>query len=233
MPPDKILALQEQKKMREEMAAARSQDKRMAMDEKQRQAREAADIKVAEKKEARFEGDVNKLSTTYDKSGIPSAVSVIQNLERLIPEKGDIPGYGRVAGMLPDAMVSAEGEDVRQAVSTLFNIELKDRSGAAVTDQELNRLKKEFGQGSWKSDDQLRKGIKAYKERLKEVIRNIDAGFTPEAREEYKNREGRDYSGIIGNNSGGKIRVSNGKETLEIDAADEKEAAAEGFRRLP
>jgi hypothetical protein len=32
---------------------------------------------------------------------------------------------------------------------------------------------------------------------------------------------------------GGKIRVSNGRETLEIDPSDEAEAGAEGFRRIP
>jgi|LakMenE01Jun11ns_1017448.scaffolds.fasta_scaffold9953494_2 hypothetical protein len=234
MPPDKILSLQEQRKTREQAAREAAEAKRMALEERQREKQTAAETKVAEKKEARFEGDVNKLSNTYDKSGVPSAAAVIQNVDALVPKDGDIPGYGRVAGMLPDFAVSQKGEDVRQAISQMFNIELKDRSGAAVTDQELNRLKREFGEGSWKSDDQLRKGIAQYKARLQQVIKNIEAGFKPEIIQEYRNRQGVDFaSSISGGNQPSKIRVSNGTETLEIDPADEAEAAAEGFRRLP
>jgi hypothetical protein len=145
---------------------------------------------------------MDKKTTAYSevlqKTNIPSAVATIENVERLLPKTGDIPGYGRVAGMLPDFAVSKEGEDLRQAVSSLFNIELKDRSGAAVTDQELNRLRKEFGEGSWKSDDQLRKGIEQYKNRLREVIRNIEAGFDPQAKQVYQERGGRDFGKAIG-----------------------------------
>lgn len=191
----------------------------------------------ARKSEEQMDKRVNKYMDTLQKTGVPAAVSSVENVERLLPKTGDIPGYGRVSGMMPDLLVSQEGEDLRQAVSTLFNIELKDRSGAAVTDQELQRLRKEFGEGSWKSDDQLRKGITQYKSRLKEVIRNIEAGFDPDARTVYQERGGRNFSDALGKAEetktiGGKIRVSNGKETLEIDPEDEQEAAKDGFRRV-
>jgi len=146
----------------------------------------------------KLDRNAREYSEVLARSGIPSAVGQVEQVYSLLPEKGDVPGYGQVAGMLPDAITSQKGEDLRQAVTTLFNIELKDRSGAAVTDQELNRLKKEFGQGTWKSGDQLRKGVAQYEARLKDVIRNIEGGADPAARNEYQARGGRNFPGFTG-----------------------------------
>lgn len=150
------------------------------------------------KTDEKLDRDTHQHSEVLARSGIPSAVTQLERVHELLPEKGDAPGYGRVAGALPDFMVSQEGEDLRQGVQTLFNIELKDRSGAAVTDQELARLRKEFGQGTWKSEDQLRTGIAQYEARLKEVIRNINAGADPNAISEYSRRGGRNFGEFKG-----------------------------------
>lgn len=132
------------------------------------------------------------------KTNVPAAVAQLEKVYGMLPPEGEAPGYGRVAGILPDALVSQKGEDLRQGVQAIFNIELKDRSGAAVSDQELDRLKREFGQGSWKTADQLRKGLIQYENRLKEVIRNINAGEDPEVTKEYVKRGGKDFGNIKG-----------------------------------
>lgn len=188
---------------------AQRQETRQLTDTMREQERERKASELLEKK-------VTGYADTLQKTGIPAAISTVENVDRVVPKTGDIPGYGRVVGAMPDILVSAEGENVRQAISSLFNIELKDRSGAAVTDQELQRLRKEFGEGTWKSDEQLRKGIEQYKSRLREVIRNIEAGVNPEAKAEYQARGGRDFSSALG---GGKSeeKVIGGKRYRKVE----------------
>lgn len=146
-----------------------------------------------------------KYSDTLQKTNIPTAVAQLERIYSLMPPKGDVPGYGMVEGALPDSTprvagigVGDEGRQLRQGVATLFNIELKDRSGTAVQDSELQRLKDEFGSGSWKNEAQLRNGIAQYEARLKQVIQNIDAGVDPGARQEYVTRGGRDFTTFKG-----------------------------------
>lgn len=150
------------------------------------------------RKDDKLDSKTTGYSERLARSNIPTAVAQLERVYTMLPPEGDAPGYGRVAGALPDTLVSQKGEDLRQGVQAVFNIELKDRSGAAVSDQELNRLKREFGEGSWKTPDQLRKGLAQYEARLKEVMRNIDAGEDPAVREEYVKRGGRDFSGFKG-----------------------------------
>lgn len=155
-----------------------------------------------EMKEARTEDKLDRNTRAYSdklaRSNVPTAIAQLERVYTMLPPEGDAPGYGRVTGALPDALVSQKGEDLRQGVQAIFNIELKDRSGAAVSDQELNRLKKEFGEGSWKTSDQLRKGLAQYENRLKEVVRNINAGEDPTALQEYVKRGGRDFGSFKG-----------------------------------
>jgi hypothetical protein len=109
-----------------------------------------------------------------------------------LPDQGkNIPGYGTMAGMLPTWAVSSEGKSLRQKMAKLFNVELKDRSGAAVIDSELERLKGEFGSGRWNDEQQLREGVTNYVRRLKEIANNVVSGSDPEAVEEYQRRGGR------------------------------------------
>lgn len=141
---------------------------------------------------------VNDYAKWIDESGIPELNSTIKEIERITSANKDLPGFGQT-GMVPDLLVSQEGEDLRSSVGNLFNITLKDRSGAAVTDQELTRLKKEFEDGKWKTDDALRRGLTKYVTRLKEKMRNIQAGTDPEAVTIYQqSRGGADFLGDMG-----------------------------------
>jgi hypothetical protein len=187
---DRKDAADERAKDRKETADARAADAKLRRDEMGARRDDA----LVEKKDARKDKETHTYSETLARSGVPAAVSQLEHVYTMLPAEGDAAGYGRVAGMLPDALVSQKGEDLRQGVQTLFNIELKDRSGAAVTDQELNRLKREFGEGTWKTADQLRKGLASYQRRLKEVSRNINAGVDPSTTKEYVTRGGRDFN---------------------------------------
>ena len=73
----------------------------------------------------------------------------------------------------------------RQAFEKLFNITLKDRSGAAVTNQELERLKKEYARGLWKTPEQIQKGLDQARSVITAHYLGIAAGFGKEALGQY------------------------------------------------
>lgn len=149
-----------------------------------------------QKRELQLDKDTNRYSNELEKSGIPAAVSNLEEVEKKIGTKGDIPGYGMVDGMMHDVLAGQDGRDVRQSVAALFNTVLKDRSGAAVTDPELERLKKEFGDGTMKTEADLRNGVAKYRARLEQIIKNRNAGTDETARQEYVRRGGRDFDSI-------------------------------------
>lgn len=183
------------------------------------------------KRQEKLDKDATKYSEMLEKTNIPDMVTAIEDVDRLLPKEGDIPGYGEFEGAIPDFFAGDKARELRGAVQTLFNIELKDRSGAAVTDQELERLRKEFGEGSWKTEKQLRDGIERYKNRLKEVARNIQAGTKPEVIDLYKERGGKDLTPFISGQGAFPRKVyKDGKEATVSNEQELKEAQSEGWR---
>lgn len=105
-------------------------------------------------------------------------------------------GIGRVTAHSPEARM-LEG-----SVAAIFNTELKDRSGAAVTDNELNRLKMEFNAGKFNTEPEMLRALKRYKIKAAEVLANAEARYNPEVLAEYSNRGGF-TSGKLGGETGG------------------------------
>ena len=194
-------------------------------------------LRVSEENKALRKGlqldkKINDYAKWIDKSGIPELTSSIKEIERITSSHQDLPGFGQTS-MVPDLLISQEGEDLRSSVRNLFNITLKDRSGAAVTTQELERLKGEFEDGKWKTDDALRRGLTKYVTRLKEKMRNIAGGTDPEAIAVYQqSRGGADFLGDIDKANfmfGGGQQMAEGlspEEEAELAALEELEKAA-------
>lgn len=108
----------------------------------------------------------------------------------------NVPGIGRV---------SFFGGDARQltaAISGIFNRELKTRSGAAVTTQELDRLKTEFNTGKFNTEAELIDGLKRYKAELRKAFNNIKTGAPQGAVRAYEERGGQ-TTGPMPQSSGG------------------------------
>lgn len=151
------------------------------------------------KEDAKTERQQLQFSKLLKDSGAPEAITKLEQIDSILKDisggKGidefnqDIPGYGRISGILPDALVSGKGSNLRQLVSSLANITLKDRSGAAVTEPEFERFKSEFGTGTWKSDKQLIEGLQKYKKALMSTVANIEYG-TPSRAKEFYQKEG-------------------------------------------
>lgn len=152
----------------------------------------AQEDRVRTKAEEALTKKTMEFSNRMDKGGLAELGGVINNVQATLPldDAGkDVAGYG-ATGFLPDFLVTKAGKDNRQAVASLRNILLKARSGGAVTPEEEARYLGELGEGSSKSDDQLRQGIKNTINFLKSKQQNIAAGFTPAVIQQYKNQGG-------------------------------------------
>lgn len=177
-------------------------------------AEQAREDKEEQKMNERQEKDLQKLSK--DVAGVSELNNAMDNVERKLGfklsqatihngdlyvdgEPKDLPGVsipfiGRVA-----APFGEEARTLQSAVAKVFNTELKDRSGAAVTNQELERLKTEFGQGKFNTESELIQALKDYKRMIYDEMKSREAGFRPEIIKEFKRRDGKtseDYSDV-------------------------------------
>ena len=133
--------------------------------------------------ELRIDKEVKALGEDYIKADIPNLLSTYEEAGTFI-NMDNIPGYGQT-GMLPDYMLSYEGKSARSALGRLFNITLKDRSGAAVTEPELERLKQEFSTGKFKTDKDIRSAYNRALKILKNHTQSILASYPKEVQEKY------------------------------------------------
>ena len=158
-----------------------------------------------EREGKQLESDVQNLSKSL--SGTQDLVSSIQEVENTLGapldefkvgaannlKRGDknvdlpgvsLPGVGRVS------FYDNKARDLAGAVGKVFNVTLKDRSGAAVTNTELERLKNEFGQGKYNSEADLVGALQKYKNALNKELKNREAGFRPGVVDTYAERGG-------------------------------------------
>lgn len=138
----------------------------------------------------RVDKKVTAFATQLDKTNVPQFESLLGDIEADIAKFKDIPGYGGIMGNLPIFLQSEEGKALRQKIATLRNLTLKDRSGAAVTNQELTRLLEELGTGMFKSDADLKRGLSGVRKNLDAVKQNVVAGIDDDTLTEYQNRGG-------------------------------------------
>lgn len=70
-----------------------------------------------------------------------AATQVAKSLDSLDSKKStDVPGAGWVAGWLPDAMTSSEGVAFRNGIRKMVQTMLRDESGAAISDKEVDQF---------------------------------------------------------------------------------------------
>ena len=132
----------------------------------------------------------------YVESGIKGAHD---NINKLILESmlSNIRGaenfkFGeKTTSDLPDIFKGTEGRKNRAVLQKLFNIVLKDRSGAAVTEPELDRLKEEFSSGLFKTDQDYINAFKIYKRILNNTISQAKAAYDPRAFDRWVGQGGK------------------------------------------
>lgn len=126
-----------------------------------------------------------QLGTALEKANIPQTAQVLRAAEKAASDDKVIEYLTGPKSLVPDMVAGNDVTNARQAIQKLFNITLKDRSGAAVTNQELERLKAEFGSGVFKTSQQLRDAITQAKSIIDAHYKGIAAGFGKGALDRY------------------------------------------------
>ncbi len=95
-----------------------------------------------------------------------------------------VPGVGRITAH------SEAGRNIQARGQRILNVTIKDRSGAAVTNPEMERIKVEFAQGKFNTEREMIGALKTYKQLLERELRDKEAAFDPDVVSEYKDRRG-------------------------------------------
>jgi hypothetical protein len=166
----------------------------------QKQNQAAKSLKDTESLKKVKNEQIRKFANAIDKSGLSVVVQSLDKVDSLVDIDGtsDVPGVGGLANVagLPlvgggaEVLLSQEGQNVRQAVASFRNIVLKARSGGAVTPSEAERMLEELGLGAFRTDAQLRQGLRNARDVLNAKLGNLEAAVDPEALAEYRERKG-------------------------------------------
>lgn len=129
---------------------------------------------------------VQQLGTALEKSKLPHADAVLADVEKALEKTPEVAEF--ISGpksLLPDLAVKDDVKFARQAFKKLFNITLQDRSGAAVTNQELERLKQEFATGAFKTDKQLSEAVEKARGIINAHYAGVAGAFGPDVLNAY------------------------------------------------
>lgn len=152
----------------------------------QKQGQQIQLARLDQAKEQKTGRDVQQLGAALEKAGLPEADTVLGAVEDALAKTPQLSDYlTGLKSKLPDNMVPPEVAAARQAFQKLFNITLKNRSGAAVTSQELDRLKKEFATGVWQTKEQIDEGVKQARNVINNHYSSVAAGFGKDVLDRY------------------------------------------------
>ena len=95
-----------------------------------------------------------KITKTFKDRALDKSDRALRQIETYIASLaeeggiGNLPGVGPAGGRTPGIFTSAQGKKLRSLIAGFSNLRLKERSGAAVTESELNRFMEELAGGS-------------------------------------------------------------------------------------
>jgi hypothetical protein len=161
---------------------------------------------------------LQKYSASLEKAGVPEFGEALNIVEGTLAgfKNGELPGFGRVEGLVPDWAASNKMQDVRSSMQQAANILLKSRSGAAVTESEMRRFLTEVAQGKGMDESTLRRGWARVRQTFNEKVRNLTTSIPPELHDEYVARGGVDYR-EVGKNAPGNPKPAASKAPEGVD----------------
>ena len=139
---------------------------------------------------ARIKKDVSNLASDINKADIVTSYTTLSNLENFIQDLDNIPGAGPFAGGVPKFLLSAEGKQFRLLYNKLINLELKDRSGAAVTVPEFERFRQEYPLGFARTEKEIREAIKTAKQIFDSRLLSLYSLYPKNITSIYSKRQG-------------------------------------------
>lgn len=186
------------------------------------------------------DAQLKELGEQYTKAGMPGFFQQYMEAKRVLDDpkyKDDLPGYGRLAGRLPDELVSDDGVALRQSLGAMLAEYRKGVTGAGMSDAERTEYGQITGLMQSGSDQSVRQGVERLNRAMQARAKAMGSGFRTDVSGEYGRREpsfaaamGSTGAPTRGAGAPEKVRVSNGTETFEIDASDVAEAQRDGFQ---
>lgn len=140
-------------------------------------------------------------------------------------------GQSLIESLTPGAALSSERRQQDQAERNFVNAVLRPESGAAISESEFENAKKQYFPRAGDSQQVLDNK----KQVREQVIATMKGAAGPRALKKIPLVQGSASGGSANKKpagSSGKIKVSNGKETLMIDPGDLKHATADGYKQV-
>jgi len=174
----------------------------------------AAQLALGEKREGRIEEDRDEVKMDSNVGKLQTKLEPLQDNMRVMEQLDNLMGfkmedYDSATGTLkstgrePDMpgfnlfgkgprinWFSGKAQDIDDTLQTLQNIQLKDRSGAAVTVPEFERFKKEYAQGLLRDEGQRIKSLARARDGFIRKMKEIESGFQGKYVDEYVDRGG-------------------------------------------
>lgn len=146
------------------------------------------------KKEKAQTDNLIKLGRDLDKAGIPEFDQALRTVEGTLNKfkEGELPGFGRLAGLVPSFMEDDQTQMVRSDMQAAANILLKSRSGAAVTESEAVRFLQEIAAGKGMSEAALRNGWNNVRRNFNAKAKNFLGSYGPDVMDAYVRQGGFD-----------------------------------------
>ena len=146
-----------------------------------------------------YDPQVADLADKIDKNNIARVIEPIKIIDKSIAQYGDnLPGVGNLKNVpVSSYLKTEEGQYIQAAVQTLFNLDLKQFSGVAVTEIEERRKRIETALTAANSAASYRK---VYETMIRPswgyIMKNVTAGVNPKAVDKYIEQGGLDVKSL-------------------------------------
>ncbi|MBM3460751.1 MAG: hypothetical protein FJX76_01490 [Armatimonadetes bacterium] len=181
---------------KQQQAQLNSQMRMMGF-EIQRQGQQLQLARLDQAKEQKTGRDVQQLGAALEKANLPEADAVLEEVETALTRTPQLTEWlSGPKSAVPDRLAPAEIRAGRQAFQKLFNITLKNRSGAAVTIPEFERLKSEFGSGLFKTPDGPQNAVNQARTIINKHYASVASGFGKDVLDRY-NESVRQFRGRV------------------------------------
>lgn len=195
---------------------------------------------AAERERTRIEQQTRQLSEEFTKIDAPAFYEQFSQVDSIMRENpDDLPGFGQLAGRLPDFATNKSGVQLRQAVGQMLAAYRKAVTGAGMSDAERAEYDRITGLVQSGDEASVREGVKLMKNAMDARIRAVAGGYRPEAVSTYGERVP-SFARAVGRQEAQTTKPPAGRQVEMIapdgtsgfvDAAEVAEAEANGYRR--
>lgn len=141
------------------------------------------------KQDERAERQQKDLGTSFADSGAAGFYSKYDEATAIMSKyKDDLPGFGPLAGRVPDAATSDDGVKLRQAIGQMLAEYRKGITGAGMSNTEREEYARITGLVESGTEERVRLGVEALKQAMDARAQAMAGGYRQDVVEEYGKR---------------------------------------------